>query len=258
MHTHHVMRYSSSQIRDLIRAYIASNEFEAGERVASERWLADHFGISRSDVRVALASLESSHEITRKIGRAGGIFVSDNRLERNINTVESLPVIARRQGFILDSKILFSRLEPASPLVARRLKLTHGDNTVYEILRLRFLEAQPFSLEHTFLPASQFPGLLQKDLSLPLYEVLETEFATEPSTVNEQLEEVGSCEAEAGLMGVPPDSHFIRLQRLASGRREGPFEWATDLYLASRIRFTMHHSGYVRLSATRPRAKIQK
>ena len=45
-------------------------------------------GVSRSDLRNALTVLESDHEIIRKIGRAGGIVISDGRLERNINTVE--------------------------------------------------------------------------------------------------------------------------------------------------------------------------
>lgn len=89
-------RLATSELVYRIRALIRDQELQPGERLGSERALAQSLGISRSDLRMALAVLEASHEVIRKIGRAGGIVVSDGRLERNINTVESLPTIARR------------------------------------------------------------------------------------------------------------------------------------------------------------------
>ena len=108
-------RFSQNEIIRRIRAFINDGEYLIGQRVGSERVLAERLGISRSDLRTALASMESSHEIRRKIGRKGGITVADERLERNINTMESLPVIARRQGFVLSSRVLAASITPASP-----------------------------------------------------------------------------------------------------------------------------------------------
>ena len=88
-------RSATSELVYRIRARIREQELLPGEKLGSERALAESLGVSRSDLRNALTVLESDHEIIRKIGRAGGIVISDGRLERNINTVESLPTIAK-------------------------------------------------------------------------------------------------------------------------------------------------------------------
>ena len=80
-------RSATSELVYRIRARIREQELLPGEKLGSERALADSLGVSRSDLRNALTVLESDHEIIRKIGRAGGIVISDGRLERNINTV---------------------------------------------------------------------------------------------------------------------------------------------------------------------------
>ena len=107
-------RSATSELVYRIRARIREQELLPGEKLGSERALADSLGVSRSDLRNALTVLESDHEIIRKIGRAGGIVISDGRLERNINTVESLPTIARRQGMRVSSKVLQAVIAPAS------------------------------------------------------------------------------------------------------------------------------------------------
>ena len=80
-------RSATSELVYRIRARIREQELLPGEKLGSERALADSLGVSRSDLRNALTVLESDHEIIRKIGRAGGIVISDGRLERNDSTV---------------------------------------------------------------------------------------------------------------------------------------------------------------------------
>lgn len=130
--------------------------------------------------------------------------MSDGRLERNINTVESLPTIARRQGMRVSSKVLQAVIAPASPSDIRLLKLPGEHPMVYDITRLRYIEDQPLSLERSHLPAYLFPMFLTRDPTTPFYTM---------------------------------------------------FERAIDVYVADRMRFTMHHSGYVRLSTTHGSAK---
>ena len=65
-------RSATSELVYRIRARIREQELLPGEKLGSERALADSLGVSRSDLRNALTVLESDHEIIRKIGRAGG------------------------------------------------------------------------------------------------------------------------------------------------------------------------------------------
>lgn len=247
-------RLAQSEVIYRIRSMIRRGEFQVGEKLGSERAMSRLLGIGRSDLRTALASLESSREIRRNIGRDGGIIVADGRLERNINTVESLPVIARRQGFILSSRVLSAVIEPASSSDVRLLELTQDHRMIYDITRLRLIDKRPLSIEISRLPADMFPMFLVKDLTESFYTMFERDYDVQPAIVDETLEPMLSDDRESELLQVPKHTPLIRIRRIARNREGRPFERAIDVYIASRMRFTMHHSGYVRLSATAGRA----
>ena len=61
-------RSATSELVYRIRARIREQELLPGEKLGSERALADSLGVSRSDLRNALTVLESDHEIIRKSG----------------------------------------------------------------------------------------------------------------------------------------------------------------------------------------------
>lgn len=248
-------RSATSELVQRIRARIRERELLPGEKLGSERALAESFGISRSDLRNALTVLESNHEIIRKIGRAGGVIVSDGRLERNINTVESLPTIARRQGMRVSSKVLRAVIAPASVSDVRLLRLPGEHPMIYDIMRLRYIEDQPLSLERSRLPAYVFPQFLTRNLTMPFYTMFERDYGVYPCDVDETLESVIGDERENELLQIDAETPLMRIHRIAYASDGRPFERATDVYIADRMRFTMHHSGYVRLSATQNMGK---
>lgn len=244
-------RLATSELVYRIRALIREQELQPGEKLGSERALAEYLNVSRSDVRTALAVLESRHEIIRKIGRAGGIMISDGRLERNINTVESLPAIARRQGMRVCSNVLRAAISPASASDIRLLRLPGEHPMIYDIVRLRLIDDQPLSLERTHLPAYIFPRFLERDLTAPFYAMFERDYGIRPCSVDETLESVVGDKKTHELLDIADGTPLIRIHRIAYAADGRPFERAIDEYIADRMRFTMHHSGYVRLSATR-------
>lgn len=219
----------------VVRQIIAQRELMPGEKLGTER---------------ALAELESNHEIVRKIGRAGGIVVSDGRLERNLNTVESLTQIAKRQGWALQSIVLSAVVAPASASDMRLLRLPADRLTVYAVTRLRMLGDAPLSVETNHLPAYLFPGFLNRDLSMSFYGLFQQEYKIRPQRVDETLDYAPACEAAAQRLHVPAGAPTLRINRVAYDQQGRPCERATDVYDAARIRFTMHHSGFVRLSAS--------
>lgn len=239
----------AEQLARRLRAMIRERELVPGERLGAERDLAAQLDVTRYDLRTALAILEHNREISRKIGRGGGIVVSDNRLERNINTLESLPVIARRQGLEITSKVVKATLAAASPSDIRLLSLHGVKPMVYKIVRLRYLDGTPLSIETSHLPAELFPELLGYDLTEPFYGIFERYYDVHPMNVDETLETVLSNREESKLLEVADETPLIQVQRVALDQMARPFERGVENYLADRIRFTMHHSGYVRLSA---------
>ena len=133
------------------------------------------------------------------------------------------------------------------------LELQDEQDTIYSIQRLRLIEGTPLSLEISHLPCDLFPMFLTKNLTAPFYTMFEHEYDVHPAGVDEVLEPTRADVRHAELLQVPVNTPLIRLRRVARSSTGRPFERATDVYIANRMRFTMHHLGYVRLSATRQR-----
>lgn len=70
-------RRAFDEIIDQIRALVASGELRPGDRLPSERALADQFAVSRNTVREALRMLEIAGLVTLKRGATGGSFIAD-------------------------------------------------------------------------------------------------------------------------------------------------------------------------------------
>lgn len=66
---------SSGVIARELRQAIADGHFRAGERLPTEREMAEHYGTSRASVRTALREIEAAGLISRRVG--AGTFVKD-------------------------------------------------------------------------------------------------------------------------------------------------------------------------------------
>jgi len=64
---------------------IAVGALRPGQRLGAERELAETLGVSRSTLRQALAVMEESDVVRRIPGRGGGTFVSQHKIERDLN-----------------------------------------------------------------------------------------------------------------------------------------------------------------------------
>ena len=147
-----------------------------GERLGAERELAERLGVSRSTIRAALADLERSGVVRRTRGRAGGIFVAERKVERDLTSLAGLPAYLRRQGFQADARVLSTATVEADADTAAALGLPAG-GLVLEVVRVRLADGDPISLERALFPAERFPGLLDRSLGGSLYELLETHYA---------------------------------------------------------------------------------
>ena len=67
---------------------IADGTLAPGDRLPPERELAAAHGVSRMTVRQALQTLESRGLLRRSIGRSGGSFVAQPKLERDLGHVQ--------------------------------------------------------------------------------------------------------------------------------------------------------------------------
>jgi len=224
---------------------ISRGQLRPGERLGAERELAQSLGVSRSTVRLALASLEEAGVVRRVPGRGGGTFVRQQMVERDLSQVVGVPALLRAQGMTAGSRIVSTGLEAADEETATALGLP-AKAYVIDLVRIRLADGTPISLEHARLPAEPFPDLLDQPLGGSLYELLELRYGTVPGEALEHIEVVPAGEDEAAILGVEPGAALLSITRTTKDVTGVLFEYSHDLFRADRTTIT------VRTPATSP------
>jgi GntR family transcriptional repressor for pyruvate dehydrogenase complex len=86
---------ASGEIVSQIERAVFAGELETGDRLQSERELAEQFGVSRITVRDALRVLEARGLIRVKVGAMGGAFVADANTDRVAESISTLIKLKR-------------------------------------------------------------------------------------------------------------------------------------------------------------------
>jgi GntR family transcriptional regulator len=217
----------------------------AGERLGSERALAERYGVSRTTLRLALDALERGGAIRRVPGRSGGVFVHQSKIERDLSTIAGLPEYLRRAGYVAGSRVISASIRAADHTVAAALELDPGA-PVYDLLRVRLANSDPISLEHAVLPAEELPGLLELPLGGSLMDLLRDHYGIEPARAIERIEIVPASAEEGKLLGVKPGAPLLAVERTTWATSGRPFEFSFDLFRGDRTRIVTETTGSTR------------
>ena len=204
-------------------------------RLGGERDLAERYGVSRSTLRAALDHLESEGAVQRVSGRAGGTFVAERKVERDLTSLAGLPAYLRRQGFQSDARVLRTATTDADADAQQALRA----ELVHEVVRVRLADGEPISLERACFPAERFPDLLDRSLAGSIYELLETQYALKPGEAEERIEVVAAGAEEARLLGLRRGAPLLAIARTAWDAAGQPFERSHDLFRADRARIVV-------------------
>jgi GntR family transcriptional regulator len=219
-----------------LRTLIGDRQLSPGERLGTERELAETLGIARTLLRQGLDLLQEAGRIRRVTGRTGGIYVADGKVDRELNTIQGVPAYLRRQGFTVTTRVLRAGLIAASAEEARALDVPGGSPLV-DLHRLRLADGIPLSLETSRLPAGRFPGLLRQPLDVSLYQVLEREYGSAPARAEETVDIAAASPDEAAMLDIDSGASLLRVRRVAYDAGDTPIEFALDLFRGDRIRF---------------------
>jgi GntR family transcriptional regulator len=227
-----------AQIEDWLAELISVGRLGPGDRMPTEQDLADWLGVSRMTLRHALASLARRGLVTRTVGRKGGTFVAESKLEQDLTTLAGFSEQLRRHGMVAGARVLSATERPAGPVAAATLELPEGA-PLYEVRRVRLGDGRPIALEHSLFPAAAFPGMLQCRLDGSLYELLETKYSRRPGRARESLEPVTAGVREAEALEVKEGAALMLVERTAYSDDGMPVEFARDLFRGDRTRLVM-------------------
>lgn len=236
------MGATADGVRRRIMGMVERGELKPGERLGAERDLAERLGVSRSTLRQALASLESSGVIRRVPGRGGGTFVASGKVDRDLSRIVGVPTLLRDQGFTAGSRVVSVAVMAAGDDAADALGI-HPDDFVVDLVRIRLADGSPISLEHARFPADLVPGLPERDLGGSIYELIDEAYGLRPDTATEIMEVVSAAPLEASILGVETGAPLLSITRVTQDADGRNFEFSRDLFRSDRMRIRVRVQG---------------
>jgi len=224
-----------AQIEDWLADAIAAGQLSPGDRLPTEHDLAAWLGVSRMTLRHALGELALRGLVTRTVGRGGGTFVAEPKLEQDLTTLAGFSEQLRRHGKVAGARVLAAACIPASPAAAAALELPDGD-PVHDVRRIRLADGRPIVIEHSQFPAKLFPDLLDCRLDGSLYDLLAGTYGLRPHHARETLEPVVAGVREAEALEVDEGAPLMLVERTAYASAGQPVEFARDLFRGDRTK----------------------
>jgi GntR family transcriptional regulator len=231
-----------AQIEDWLADAIAAGRLNPGDRLPTEHDLAARLGVSRMTLRHALSELALRGLVMKAVGRGGGTFVAEPKLEQDLTTLAGLSEQLRRHGKVAGARVLAATQIPASPTAAAALLLAEGD-PVHDVRRIRLADGAPIVIEHSQFPAGLFPDLLDCRLDGSLYDLLADRYGKRPYRARESLEPVVAGVREAEALEVDEGAPLMLVERTAYAQSGEPLEYARDLFRGDRTKVVVWTSG---------------
>jgi GntR family transcriptional regulator len=217
------------QIKAYILQGIQDGRYRPGERIPSERELADQLGVSRLTVHHAIKGLQQAGVLVAQVGR--GTFVSPRPLSQQLEALTSFSEDMRSRGNAPSSRVLSARVYPAPDDIARFLDVRPGTQLAV-LRRVRLADDQPMALETSHIVASQCPGIIERyDFERDsLYRVLRQEYGLVLAHAEQTIAARGATRDEAGVLGLKPNAPVLHMTRVLYTANDRPLEYVISAY----------------------------
>ena len=200
--------------RQLVNEFIEridSGELKPGDRLESERELAERLKVSRITARQALDTLEQLGLVYREQGR--GTFAAEPRVH-HVEGFSSFTKYVVRRGRRPSSRIIRQDLIDADESLQNLLKLGPSEQVLH-LVRVRLADDTPLALQSAYLPHRICPGLEKENLaSRSLFDTLREKYAVYPTWTEPEICAAAASETEAGLLELEPGASVLVVSAL--------------------------------------------
>lgn len=210
-----------SRLKHLLRAQVSKSN--AGDALPSEWELCQKHGVSRTTVRKAIGDLIQEGLVYTVQGK--GTFVAPRKLRSGwVQQTGGLYADMTERGFKVRMQVLEVAVLAAEENIQSELQLDPAEPVV-KLVRLRFIDENPFDIVTNYLPAWRFPGLESEDFERSsLYAILRSRYQVRFER-GVRLVEAGACPPdEARLLKVKTNTPILIMRSTMVDETGRPFE----------------------------------
>jgi GntR family transcriptional regulator len=223
------------RIHDEIKHQIETGVFEVGQRLPSERVMAEQFGVSRMTLRQAVTSLVEEGILTRYVG--SGTFVANDRVREKMRGTTSFTEIIQNLGKTPSSKVLSYQKTKANEVECDKLQLKKGAQII-RMERIRYADELPICYEVASIPYRLIEDFAKNDIANHFYDTLanagkkigRSEQIISAKIVNKEIANFLSIKQSSAILALTQISYFANSD-------ETPFEYVLSQYVGERFEF---------------------
>lgn len=219
-------------IADDLIGRIKEGEFDIGEQLPKQIDLAKYYDTSRLTIQKAIQILISQGYVYAKKGN--GTFVKGTKINNNVqyhydinDTLEFTDKFSSL--FSIQSKIISFDVRIADEIECKRLDLKPG-NTVYDIIRVRYLNDQPFRLEYILIPTAIIKKLSVDLLEHSLYHYITDSLNLKIGSTFRQIRADRADHYDCTYLDCISSDPILELEQVVSLKDGRPFEFTQIRY----------------------------
>lgn len=205
----------SKMIRKVIIDQIVSGELLPGDKLYSERAMANMYGVSRMAVQYAMIALEKEGYVERV--RGSGTYVKRlkyDKMDIGYFSSESgnagLTALLKSYGADFSNKVLMKGIITGN-YFSNKLGLEKGSR-IFALHRIRYSNGEPFAVEYAYIPADKFEGIENIDFAnVSLYDFMGSK-GKMPKHFDEKMQIVQVSERERGYLELDQDEPVYYLE----------------------------------------------
>ena len=229
--------FKDEEISREIERRITEERMKEGDRMPSERQLAEDFGVQRDTVRCALEILLKKGVLVKRPRR--GYYVAPKRIELNLNNFSAIKKEIESIGRDHRSILLSYEMISMGSKLSEMTRLPEG-TMCYQMVRIRYDKESPISLERSCLIAEHVPGLSKEDLEhRSLASILRQDHGITLVRADQRITQVSAGDMEAELLRVDRGEPLIRYEGLIHDRRGRLIEFFDNYVIPDSIEFRM-------------------
>jgi GntR family transcriptional regulator len=216
------------QIKESLKKDILGGRYAPYQKMPSESELMKSFDVSRITVRQALRDLHLEGLIFTSQGK--GTFASKPKAVQEVKYLQGFAEAMGPKGYDATARLISIRELAPSREVKSKLKLL-AKETVVEVVRVRYLNLEPVSVDTSYFPSEIGRKLFSKDISGDIFPLLENQLRIELGHAEVSLEARPADANVAKLLGSETGCPVMWVQRLTHDRQGKPIDFE---YLAFR------------------------
>lgn len=226
------------KISNEIKSRINSGLYkDTNNRIPDEISLCKEFNCSRMTIKKALDILVLEGLIYRKQGQ-GSFVMEDHAQSSKLNLLDKdLEGFTRSSNRTAKTKVIDFKLIFADVVMASKLNIQEN-SPVYEILRLRYINDNPYVLERTYMDPILIPGLTNEILNNSIYEYIEHTLNLKINSASKIIRAAKSNELDIKHLEVKSTDPILEVEQIAYLDNGKPFEYSFSRHRYDKFEFT--------------------